>query len=124
MATYCDKDGWADREAGLTWANYVAAGYEEPTADGLESALEMGTRIINRTIGHISSNITDATYTSDLADINYQLANRIMSVRRNRGFEGAMFRFSPQDYLFSIERQYLYDIGKIKQKRRVGRVVF
>ena len=122
--SYCSKDEWADREKGLTWAAYVAVGYEDPTADDLEETLNMGTRIINKTIGFISSNITDSAYTVWLKDLNYQLANRIRAVKRNRGFEGAMFRFSPQDYLFINERKDLMDIGKIKKKRRVGRLVF
>lgn len=121
---YCDKDGFANREKGLTWNNYVKGGFTYPNPEELETSLEMGARIINRTIGNITSNITDSAYTSDLEDINYKLATRIMAVKRNRSFMGGNFMFSPQDYLFSMERGYLQDIGRLKLKRKVGKWVF
>ena len=121
---YIDRDGWADREAGLTWAEYVSAGYTEPSADFLDTALEKATRIINRRIGFRTTNISDSSYLGWIQDLTHEVANRYMAVQRNKGFEGAMFRFSPQDYLYIDERDELRRIGKIKLNRRVGRVVF
>lgn len=117
---YCDKNGWADREKGLTWANYVLAGYGKPDADELDTALEMATRFMNRRLGNISTNITDTN--GDLADLCYQIANRIMDVKRNRGKQGAMYTFSLQDYMYNEERRYLYELAIVSEDRVVGGV--
>ena len=116
---YCDKDGWADREKGLTWLNYTAT-YPKPTGDELDTALEMATRYMNRRLGNITTNITDTN--GDLADLCYTISNRIISVKRNRGNEGAIFRFSPQDYMYKDERRYLFELAIEPGTRVVGSV--
>ena len=71
-----------------------------------------------------SSNITSTSYTPRLERINYDMAIRILDVKRNRSQEGAVFRFSLQDYLFTHERNVLLNIAKMSNKRRVGRIIF
>ena len=69
-----------------------------------------------------STNITDTDYTQRLERICYNMANRILDVERNRGREGAMFRFSPQDFLFDRERKVLIQIALDAGHRYVGAV--
>lgn len=121
---YCSINQWAERKGYANWAAYVAAGYGKPDQEVLESALEDAADIMNDSehLNCKSSNITDTDYTQRLERINYNMANRIMDVERNRGREGAMFRFSPQDFLFDRERKFLIQIAIDKSYRYVGAV--
>lgn len=121
---YCSRNQWAERKGYATWAAYVAAGYGEPTQQELDSALEDATDIMNdpEHINCKSTNITDTDYTQRLERICYNMANRIMDVERNRGRQGAMFQFSPQDFLFDKERKFLIQIALDKEYRYVGAV--
>ena len=123
--SYADKDYWSGREKGLSWTNYHTA-YPYPIAEELEEALEAATEIMNDTvhIGCGSSNVSSTAYVSRLKGINYDMANRILSVKANRQNQGAVYMFSLQDFLFTYERNFLIDISKVLGHKLVGKWVF
>lgn len=53
------------------------------------------------------TNVTNADYTDRLEIICYNMACRILSVELGRAMAGGDYRFSPQDFLYSMERNEL-----------------
>ena len=114
---YCSKDQWSVRKSTKVkpfdnWEDY-AAEEDYPDANSLDDALADATAIMNDSqhINCLSTNITDAAYIDRLERICYNMANRILSVELGRGMAGGDYRFSPQDMLYSMERQQLLNTG-------------
>jgi hypothetical protein len=120
---YCTKDQWAKRKARTDWATYDAA-TEFPDEGALDDALEDATEIINDTehIGCKSTNITDSAYTARLERICYDMANRILMLEQNQGYNAGNWTYSPQDYMNTRERNFLIEISIDKGYRVVGGV--
>lgn len=129
MASYCDKDYFAECRSSKTksfadWDDY-AASEDWPDATSLQKALDRATAIMNnRSHMNTSSNITTTQDVETLKDICYKMACRILGMEIQMGFQGGAFSFSPADYLSERERQTLLTIGKVANKRVVGKVVF
>ena len=76
-------------------------------------------------IGCLANNITDANYTDGLERLCYQIAERMLDIEVSRAEETQRFdRVSPQDMMFTMERDFLKQIGHRKTFRSVGKVVF
>ena len=125
---YCDKDAWAKRKSSKTqpyddWADYTAA-EDWPDANALDDALQDATETMNDP-DHMNTatNITDATYTTRLERICYNMANRLLGVEGNQAMQGGIWTYSPGDMMNSYERRALISISRIKSKRLVGKVV-
>lgn len=123
---YCSRDQWAVRKSSKTksysdWNDYTAEN-TYPDANSLDEALEAGDITINKTIGWITSNITDTAYTDFLEFLNYKLADRNLLIEQYHGYQAGKMMFSPQDYLFDKERRDLKDIGIRKGHLVVGGV--
>jgi len=117
ITPYCSKDQWAVRKSTKTktfddWDDY-ADEEDYPDANSLDDALADATAIMNDS-EHIncgSTNVTTAAKLDRLERICYNMANRILSVELGRGMQGGDYRFSPQDMLYTMERQFLLNTG-------------
>jgi hypothetical protein len=126
MATipYADENDWADKKGYDSWDLYVADSNPEPNLTKLISFLKQGTRILNNR-KHLAAGVTNVTntdYLDDIKDYNIVMANRMMDVDRNRNVQGAFFRFSPQDFLYSYERDDIQQIALEIGNKVVGGV--
>ena len=64
--------------------------------------------------GHLNSkttNITDAFYIDRLERICYNMANRILGVEGNQAMQGGIWTYSPQDFMNTMERNFLFNTG-------------
>jgi len=126
MATpYCSVNAWAKRRKGLATFDLYHAAYPAPTENELDEALEDATNIMND-LQHlaVSTNVTTAAYLGRLEKICYNVANRILTVESNMGLIGGAWTWSPQDMMYSSERNELITITKITKRRLRGKVVF
>ena len=124
MATYLSINEWADRKGYDSFAAYAADSNPEPSEDKLTSYLKKATRILNnrKHLNTSNVNITNETYLDDIKDYCLDITNRMMDVDRNRNRQGAFYTFSPQDFLYTYERQDIFDISKELGNRVVGLV--
>ena len=119
MATYCDKDYFAQRRGFADWDNYSD---DFPVEATLDLVLQACTDIMNdRRHMNTSSNITTSQDTGTLKDICYKMASRMLGMEVVSGM-GQMFSLA--DYLTTGERETLISIAKVATKRTTGAVVF
>jgi len=121
---YVSTDEWADKKGYATFAAYIADDNPEPNETKLESFLKQATRILNNR-QHLAcgtTNITNSDYIEDIQDYCITIANRMMDVDRNRGFMGGGFTFSPQDFLYTYERNDINQIAREVGYKVVGLV--
>lgn len=125
VTPYCSTAQWAKRRGGYaSFAAYTAAKGLIPDEDELQEVLEDATNIMND-LEHLatSSNITDTVYLERLERICYSMSLRILTQERNINLLGGQWTWSPQDMMYKSERDFLRTLSKVKQYRRVGRLV-
>ena len=127
MTGYIDKDYFAQRRSSKSksfsdWDDY-ADSENWPDATSLDLIIQAATDIMNnRSHINTSSNITNTQDTGTLKDTCYKMVCRMMGIATQQGI--GTIPFSPADYLNAIERSTLQSIGKVANKRKIGRVVF
>ena len=121
---YTSTDEWAETRGYATFAAYTADGNPEPNLTKLTFFLEKATRILNNRqhLNTGNTNITNTGYLADIKDYCISITNRMMDVERNRGFMGGGFTFSPQDFLYTYERNDILQISRELNYRVVGAV--
>jgi hypothetical protein len=120
MASYADKDDFAQEYDYANWTTFNTAKGGKPSATWVENALNQMTRKINSFIGCYPNNVTSTNYTNELKDQCIRMVIRKLQVRTGQGMVGNIPFFSPNDFLVERERDRLYEIGLELEHRVLG----
>jgi len=119
---YCTVTQWCNRKGYANFAAYSAKHSNYVTEAALELFLSDATDGINEAIGDLSSNITDARWTSYLGGLCYRMSIRMIDEEQARGQERQRSIYAPVDYMYEKERRKCEAIGMKLGYREVGYV--
>jgi len=121
---YVTNNEWAEDQGETSFANYTTNKGSFPSSTLLTRTILKASRIMNNRehLNTSNTNITDTEHLETIKDYVISMTNRMLDVKKNRGFQGGMFTFSPQDFLYIYERNDILQISFELGYRKLGDV--
>lgn len=109
---YSDNDDFAQSKDFASWQEYEDRGLYPRKKKTLETDRITANSKINMWIGCKTTDITDATYLPYLKSLEIEVMKRIHDKEKHRKAGEQQGMYSPHDYLYQAERNFLINIGQ------------